>query len=396
MTRRQPRLFQIISTRLGALPNTSPRAIANTPPRARRLLYLAVFFTFSSLGFIVDMLQPTIETPFKVLSTAMSTGLVAVAFVYIGAHHPRWFPVAMIGMLAMTFGNAVLLRQTEAMSLSAAPAEAVRLKLLIDGLGCLFGFVLSYTFFMGFIGAETQRYARVVAEVELAREIHQMLVPSVSRVVGDYEFYGVSAASTEVGGDLVDVLPTSAGWIGYVADVSGHGVGAGLLMGIVKSAVRTRLLAGGRLADVLRDVNHVLVPLSKPNMFATMAAVHHDGGGTLTFSLAGHPPLLHYRAATGAVDELSVAQIPLGMFDDYEFESAPVVAAPGDLLMIVTDGLTEVFDRSDREFGLAGVKGSLRDSAAQPLNVIADELLRRTRAHGAQGDDQTLLLIRRV
>jgi hypothetical protein len=389
----RPRVFDTIATRLGSLPNASPRAIANTPPRARRLLYLAVFFTFSSLGFIVDLLQTTIEPPFMVLVTAVSTGLVATAFVYIGAYYPRWFPLALLGMLAVTFGNAFLQRQTPGMLLANAPPDALRVKLLIDGLGCLFSFVASYTFFMAFIGMETQRHARVLAEMELAGEIHRLLVPTIARVEGRFEFYGLAVPSTEVGGDLVDVLPTASGWIAYVADVSGHGVGAGLLMGIVKSAVRTRMLAGGTLDEILGDVNRVLLPLRKPNMFATLAAVLHDAGGT-SFAIAGHPPILHLHAATGAVEELSLPQIPLAMFEDHPFSCQRIAPEPGDLLMIVTDGLTEVFDASDHEFGLAGVKDTLRASASLPLSEIAEELLRRTRAHGAQSDDQTLLLIR--
>jgi hypothetical protein len=388
-----PQVLEAIATRLRSFPNASPRAFANTPPRARRLLYLAVFCTFFSLGFIVDLLQPTIEPPLRVLFTAASTGLVAVAFVYIGAYHPRWFPLALIGMLALTFGNAYLLNQAPGMLLSKAPPAALRTKLLLDGLGCLFGFVASYTFFMAFIGVETQRHARVLAEMELAGEIHRLLVPTITRVEGRFEFHGIAVPSTEVGGDLVDVLPTTGGWLGYVADISGHGVGAGLLMGIVKSAVRTRLLAGGTLDEILSDVNTVLLPLRKPNMFATFAAVLHDERGT-SFASAGHPPILHFRAATGVVEELSIPQIPLAMFEDYLFRCERITPEPGDLLMIVTDGLTEVFDASDREFGLSGVKDTLRASASRPLDEIAQELLRRTRAHGAQSDDQTLLLIR--
>jgi hypothetical protein len=389
-----PHVFETITRRLGSLPGASPGAIANTPVRPRRLLYLAVFFTFSSLGFIVDILQPTIEAPFRVLLTAAATGLVAMGFVYIAAYHARWFPLALIGMLAMTFGNAFLLNQSPGMLLSKAPPDAVRVKLLIDGLGCLFGFVASYTFFMAFIGMETQRHARVLAEMEIAGEIHRLLVPTIVRTEGRFEFYGTAVPSTEVGGDLVDVLPTAGGWLGYVADISGHGVGAGLLMGIVKSAVRTRLLAGGTLDEILADVNRVLLPLRKPNMFATFAAVLHDEQCGTSFVTAGHPPILHFRAASGVVEELSIPQLPLAMFDDHPFRCEPIAPAPGDLLMIVTDGLTEVFDAADREFGMAGVAATLRANASLPLSEIAEELLRRTRAHGAKSDDQTLLLIR--
>ena len=71
-------------------------------------------------------------------------------------------------------------------------------------------------------------------------------------------------------------------------------------------------------------------------------------------------------------------------------------SAPGDLLVLVTDGLTEVFDAGDREFGLEGLKRVLAASAAQPLDEIGRRLLAASRAHGRQMDDQTLLLIRKT
>jgi serine phosphatase RsbU (regulator of sigma subunit) len=266
--------------------------------------------------------------------------------------------------------------------------------LWVDGIGCLLCFVLSYTFFMGFIGAEGTRHARVQAEIDLAGEIHRLLVPVIEQRRGRFEFFGVSVPSTEVGGDLVDVVQTTTGWVGYVADVSGHGVGAGLLMGILKSAMRTRVLAGGTLDRMLDDLNGVIIPLRKPNMFVTLAAVCDDGAGHLAFSVAGHPPILHYRAATGAIEQLTVPQVPLGMFDDRMFASARVSPDAGDLLAIVTDGLTEVFDAADQEFGMERLTTAIRENATLPLEQIGRTVMQQARAHGPQSDDQTLLLIR--
>jgi hypothetical protein len=381
-------------SRLGRIPGTQANFLASTPVKSRRLLYAAAFFTFSSLGFIVDVMRPDVQAPFVVMLSALLTGLTAVLFIYVAAHHPRWFPPLLVVMLAVPFVNAMLQNQTGAVPFADASPLAIRVKLLVDGIGCLLGFVLSYTFFMGFIGAEGTRHARVLAEIELAGEIHRLLVPAVEQHQGRFELYGLSVPSTEVGGDLVDVVPTAGGWVGYVADVTGHGVGAGLLMAILKSSMRTRVLSGGGLDDVLGDVNGVLVPLRKPNMFVTLAALVDDGSGSLAFSVAGHPPILHYRAATGAIDELSVAQVPLGIFEERAFAFARVTPRGGDLLAIVTDGLTEVFDRRDDEFGLERLKDAIRTSATQPLKTIAETVMRLTREHGPQSDDQTLLLVR--
>ena len=106
----------------------------------------------------------------------------------------------------------------------------------------------------------------------------------------------------------------------------------------------------------------------------------------------GHPPILRVRA--GVVTEVAESHIPLGIMPAWNFTSATLDVQPGDLLALVTDGLFEVFDAKDRDFGLEGIKEVLASSADRPLADIASRLLERVRAFGAQLDDQTLLLIR--
>ena len=84
------------------------------------------------------------------------------------------------------------------------------------------------------------------------------------------------------------------------------------------------------------------------------------------------------------------------MFDSYGFTSSTVDVRAGDLLVLLTDGLIEVFDRQDRDFGLERAKALLVDAAGKPLGEIADRLVAAAHAHGRQLDDQTLLLIRRT
>ena len=86
----------------------------------------------------------------------------------------------------------------------------------------------------------------------------------------------------------------------------------------------------------------------------------------------------------------------IGMFEGTSFDASPVDCLPGDLFALLTDGLIEVFDGRQQELGLEWAKGVLQASSAQPLSVIADRLLAGARAHGAQLDDKTLLLMRRL
>jgi phosphoserine phosphatase RsbU/P len=95
------------------------------------------------------------------------------------------------------------------------------------------------------------------------------------------------------------------------------------------------------------------------------------------------------------VREATTPQVPVGMFEERRFVSDRLTVPPGDLLVLITDGLTEVFDRQDEEFGLDRVKAFLATHARRPLEEIARGLVAQVRAHGEQIDDQTILLVRR-
>ena len=266
-------------------------------------------------------------------------------------------------------------------------------RLAIDAIGLLVTVTAGYTFFLTFISITATRYLRAQAEISIARDIHRVLVPAVETRIGDFEFLGCSVASGDVGGDLVDLVDQDTGWLGYVADVSGHGVGPGVVMGMFKSALRMRARAGGSMASLLDDIHAVLMPLKQPQTFVTVACMRGGSGDEVECAVAGHLPILRVRS--GCVEEVTSPQIAVGMFDGTTFSSSSVDCRPGDLFALLTDGLIEVFDAERNELGFEWAKGVLRSSADQPLSAIADRFLADARAHGSQLDDQTILLIRR-
>ena len=148
--------------------------------------------------------------------------------------------------------------------------------------------------------------------------------------------------------------------------------------------------------QLLTNLNTVLLDLKKPEMYVTFAGLQFDGTSGLRFSVAGHLPILCYRSTSGVISELSTPQVPLAMFSDRAFTSETVVYAPGDLFVILTDGLTDVFDARDQEFGLERVKSIIQNNGAASLAIIEERLVAAVRGHGGQLDDQTLLLIRAV
>lgn len=352
----------------------------------------AVAVTFSSIGFLTDL--TSLDRPFSsALYGAALGGFSAAMFFYSMTRGFRWLPVA----IAVQLGMMMFLRGPALHEPWAAFADLPQpTRLRYDMLGAILCIVLGYTGFVVFIGREGRRWVLVHAEMRLAREIHQTLVPRIERTLGRFEFYGISIPSGQVGGDLVDLMVLPDGrWIGYVADVTGHGVSSGLLMGMVKSAVRIRVPDWPPLATLIGELNRVIYDQSPPHMFVTFAAIRGGGGqdGTLECTLCGHPPIL--RARKGApIEAIAAAHVPLGITPDWTFDSAAIQCEPGDVLALVTDGLFEVFDAKDQDFGLDGIKGLLSSMADRPLPEIADGLLARVRAFGPQLDDQTMLLIR--
>ena len=361
-------------------------------PTASHVTFLAgIFLMFMSGGLLDDLSNLGSNPPSRLVAGMMISGGLTVAYV-LAFRWPRW----LVGVIAI---HAMVLTRSEYFLPARTPSlvgEALHRRMQTDANLILVFLTASFIVLSHFARREGTRYFRAQTEIALARDIHRLLVPPIARRVGRFEFRGVSIPSGDVGGDLIDLVESDGQWIGYVADVSGHGVGAGLLMGMVKSAARTQLRVTQPLDQLLNTLNAVLLDLRKPEMFVTFAGIQFDGAPELQFIVAGHLPILHYRSEASVVEELSTPQVPLAIFGDRSFVAARAACCVGDLFVILTDGLTEVFDSHDREFGLDEVKALVQAHGASPLDRLEHTLLDAVRAHGSQLDDQTVLLIRVV
>jgi serine phosphatase RsbU (regulator of sigma subunit) len=231
--------------------------------------------------------------------------------------------------------------------------------------------------------------------LELALAIQNILVPPVAYEDMHVEVYGQTIPKDDLGGDLVDLVAAGRDIIAYVADVSGHGLTAAVLMGMVKTAVRYGLNLGQALPVVLDGLNRVLPAVKEPNMYATLAGLRFDGSNEVEYITAGHVPLLHYRHRQGNIVRCrSIAQFPLGLFEGAGYMSRRVRYEVGDLFVLVTDGVVEATDNHEGQFGFERLEQVLCDSAERPLSEIFEAALAAVTRHGIQRDDQTLLLVR--
>ena len=199
-----------------------------------------------------------------------------------------------------------------------------------------------------------------------------------------------------MGGDLVDLVQDGDKWTGYLADVSGHGVPSGVLMAMVKSAVRMRLATSSEPQVFIEDLNRVISELIAAEMFVTLAFVSLGKSNDLHFATAGHLPILHFRSSTGSVCELSTPNPPIGIFKGQKFASSYVEFSSGDIAVLLTDGLTEAANDNEEEYGLERVKQQVAKHSGEALKVLCQMLQGEARKFGKQMDDQSVLLVRRL
>jgi Stage II sporulation protein E (SpoIIE) len=373
----------------------------STVPRKSIVLFLlGVFFIFSVMGFASDLTDLGRQTELRFVLTVLQFGIFAIlyalaGFVLRGKSWKVMVPIFVVQDLFMNLLIRWLPDPPFPSQLNAAEIAQLHSRLVFDGRAIITAAAIGYACFVYVSIVEGRRYFRVHAEMALAAEMHHVLVPDIATRIGEFEFYGGSAPSGEVGGDLIDVFAGERGWIAYIADVSGHGVAPGVVMAMLKSAARMQLTSGENSAKLLARLNSVLYPIKKPDMFATFAYLAWSGE-RLEYSLAGHPSILHFHAATKEIsEETEFSNMPLGMFDGQEFASGAVDCAPDDVFLLVTDGLLEVTNSKQEEFGLAGVKSVFAAQAGRALADVSQAIRESVGRHGHASDDQSLLLIRR-
>ncbi len=237
--------------------------------------------------------------------------------------------------------------------------------------------------------------ARLDGELAVARTIQRDLLPRALPEISGWRFAARYESSREVGGDYYDVIPLEDGRLGLlVADVSGKGVPASLVMASCRAVVRSIAATVEDPAELLRRVNARLSADMTPSMFVTcFYAVLDPVAATLSFANAGHPlPVM--RTAGGDFEELRATGMPFGWMADAAYDTFTRQLGPGSMVVIASDGVIEARDRAG-EFWGTGRFGAAVAAASGP--EVVDEILSALRAHCAPatdlGDDVTLLAV---
>ena len=234
-------------------------------------------------------------------------------------------------------------------------------------------------------------------ELEIAREVQRELLPRAVPEVRGLQLAGVCLPAVGVGGDLYDFLPFSEDRVGLViADVSGKGIPAALLMAGLQASIRSLALPTLPPAELNRRLNVMLCRSTAAARYATLFFGFFDGRArTLTYSNAGHYPPLHLGAA-GPI-RLGAGGIPIGLLDDALYGEGKVELKAGDLLALYTDGVIEAPGAGEEEFGERRLVEILTRLHGEDLTEIVRSVLEelaRWRGAVSQHDDVTLVLAR--
>jgi sigma-B regulation protein RsbU (phosphoserine phosphatase) len=253
-------------------------------------------------------------------------------------------------------------------------------------------------------GIETFRdETRNLRDLEFARKIQRNLLPDSLPEPSGYDFDRRYYPHDMIGGDFYDIFPIEAGSYGLLlADVSGHGVSAALYTMQLKSIARGSGSIAGSPGEFIGALNADLAEFVVAEAFATaFYSVLDTENGKLTYASAGHPHPLHYRAAEGRAVPLTGEGVPLGILPGQNYDCHTVALAPGDLVLLYTDGAAEVADQDGRMLGTEGLAGllveELGDRERSPEGLL-ERLYERVEAHCATvslPDDLTLLSVMR-
>lgn len=236
-------------------------------------------------------------------------------------------------------------------------------------------------------------------ELLLARDIQMRLVPEDPMHLGPWTAVGRVIPAKQVGGDYYDYFPVGDGRLGIViADVSGKGVPAALLVSTVQGTLRA--FSDGRRSptEIIAQVNRAVVRNTAGGKFVTLFYGEIDPAtGTLQYVNAGHNyPLL--RRADGRLETLATGGVPLGLFDASPYTPGSLQLGAEDSLLLFSDGITEAMDPFNQEFGderLEALWSAAGSTEPQAFIAQLMEAVIAFRGHAAQSDDMTAVVIGR-
>ena len=240
-------------------------------------------------------------------------------------------------------------------------------------------------------------------DIEVAREIQRILLPSQAPAVEGFNCAALNIPAQQVSGDYFDFIQVDAQrWGVAVADVSGKGIPASLIMAMCRSVLRSKAPDNFSPAQVLREVNRQLYPDIREDMFITMIYMIMDASGKLTLARAGHESALWCRDHFKHIETVEAPGMALGIdpgdvFDEV-IKDVTIELEPLDTVVVYTDGINEALDEEGNEFGQEQLKAVLQAAGPQSVDFLVKTIVDRVQNFSSghpQNDDITLAAVQR-
>jgi len=250
---------------------------------------------------------------------------------------------------------------------------------------------------------EKLKDAHKIIDDELTQvgEIQSSLLPETLPQIEGYDFGAFYTPAEHAGGDYYDCIEMSNGYWGLgVADVSGHGIPASVIMAITRAIMRSYTYDIISSSEAVAMVNEILCDNIHTNDFVTMFySVLDSKRGTINFASAGHNPLLVYDKSEMLVKKISAHGMFLGAFDMVEYEEGTLELDTGDIVFMYTDGLNEAMNRERDQYGYDQLISKIMMFSSLPVSQMVDNIMEDVR-NFTQGhpfeDDITILAFKKL
>jgi len=247
---------------------------------------------------------------------------------------------------------------------------------------------------------EEQALVRMQEEMRLAYEIQMKLMPKEPPQVPGYEIAGKSIPAMEVGGDYFDFIPVDKHQLAFcLGDISGKGMPAALLMANLQATLRGQIFLNTNARECVQRSNTLLYRSTDTNKFATLFyGLLNTQNHELCYCNAGHnPPILLTRSMQ--LQRLGPGGLMLGFMEDFSYSQDVVSLAPGDLLILFSDGITEAMNADEEEFEEERLLKVVRENMDDLPGVLIDKIIGAVQSFGGdepQTDDMTVIVIKRI
>jgi sigma-B regulation protein RsbU (phosphoserine phosphatase) len=248
---------------------------------------------------------------------------------------------------------------------------------------------------------ESKNAENLRTDLELAHEIQQRFLPQRSPATDHFDFFSYYRPMQQVGGDYFDYVQLENNKIGViVADVVGHGVAAALLMAKVSAESRFALATSKTAVEAISKMNNSLSGMNIDRFVTLVLGLLDLNTNQMTIVNAGHMPPILRKSSTGEISQLAIEEsgLPLGIMEEYEYESITVDLEPGDLMLMYTDGINEAMDSEGNQLSTNRMIEEIRQGQAKTPEAVGNQVCEIVARHAGLEpaiDDMCLVCIGR-